>query len=73
MFNWFKKYSVSILDRDWKPIKEVVKVKHVPRTGELIYFEEGGTYYRIIHVVHYLNKKQGIFIIVEKLKQAPNE
>lgn len=71
MFNWFKKYSVTILDQNWQPIKNVIKVKHVPRYGELIYFEEGGIYYRVIIVAHYLNKKQGIFLVVEPLNQAP--
>jgi len=71
MFGLFRKYSVSILDRKWKPIKEVVKVKHIPRAGEILFFEEN--YYRVINVVHFITDKQGIFIIVEKLDTQPEE
>lgn len=63
----FSKYSVSILDKDWKPIKSLVKVKYIPRQGELIYLDDN-VYYRVINVVYYILDKQGIFIIVEKLE-----
>jgi len=60
-------YIVSILDKDRQPMFENVKVKFVPRHGELMYFEEGGQYYRVLNVFHYINKTHGIFIIVDKI------
>ena len=68
--HFFNNHSVSIIDGDWKYIKEVVKVKHIPRSGEIMFLEmEGGDeYYRVLNVVHYIMKKHGIFLIVEKME-----
>jgi len=63
--NLFKNHSVIILNKNWQPIKSV-KVKHIPRHGEYIYLEEKNQYYAVLNVVYNLNKKQGIFIIVEE-------
>lgn len=73
MFGLFKKYSVSILDQKWEPIRKVIRVQHIPRQGELIYLDDLQAYYRVLNVVHYLNRKQGIFIIVEKLDETPTK
>ena len=70
--NLFRKYSVSVLNREWKTIESVIKVKHVPRAGELIYLKDGN-YYSVINVVHNIGKKQGIFLIVELIGQNPQE
>jgi len=66
MINLFKRYSISILNKNWQPIRMVAKVKHIPRHGEFIYLEETKKYYTVLNVVYYLNNKQGIFIIVEE-------
>jgi hypothetical protein len=71
MFGLFRKYSVSILDRKWKTIKDIVKVKHIPRASEVLFFD--GEYYRVVNIVHSINNKQGIFVIVEKLETQPEE
>jgi hypothetical protein len=70
MFGLFKKYSVSVLNQSWVQLYPIVKVKFIPRSGELIYFEEGGDYYKILNVIHYLKRKQGIFLIVEKIDKS---
>ena len=78
-FKWFyklficKKYSVSILNKQWQPIKEIIKLKYIPRFGELIFLEDIGKYYEVLNVVYYLNDKQGIFLIVDELEdKIPN-
>jgi len=67
MINLFKRTSISILDKDWKPIKQGVKLKHIPRYDEIVWIEETHQYYKVLNVVYYLNKKQGIFIIVGEM------
>lgn len=62
-------YVVTILDRNRKPMFENIKVKFVPRHNELIYFEEGGDYYRVLNVFHYINKRHGIYVVVDKFKR----
>ena len=71
MFGLFRKYSVSILDEKWVQIKDVIRVQHIPRKDEFIYLDNGQQYYRVLNVIHYLNGKQGIFIIVEKIEETP--
>lgn len=66
MINIFRKHSITILNKNWVPIKLVVRVKHIPRHGEFIYLEEEKKYYTVLNVVYNLNGKQGIFIIVEE-------
>lgn len=62
----FNRYSVSILDSSWNVMRPKVKVEHVPRIDELIYLESDSTYYQVKTVVHNINKRQGVFVIVEK-------
>jgi hypothetical protein len=59
-------YSVSLLDSNFTIIIPNMKVKHVPRLNELIYLEEEEQYYIVESVIHNINKKHGIFLIVEK-------
>ena len=61
-----RKYSVSILNSSWEVMMPVAKVEHLPRIDELIYLETDDTYYQVKTVVHNINKKQGVFVIVEK-------
>jgi hypothetical protein len=66
MIKLFKKYSVSILTKSWEPLKQRVKIKYIPRHGELIYIEDTQKYYKVLNVIYYLNNKEGIFIIVDE-------
>jgi len=58
------KYTISILDSKWLPIKRGIKLPIIPRANEFIFIDD--EYYQVSNVVHSLNKKQDIFIIVEK-------
>lgn len=61
-----KRYSVSVLNSNWEVMIPVIKLEHLPRMDELIYLESNEEYYQVKTVVHNINKKQGVFIIVEK-------
>jgi len=69
MRNPFKKQSISILNKSWQPIVPVEKrLRFIPRQGELIFLEEFNQYFKVLNVIYYLNKKQGIFIIVDEFE-----
>lgn len=59
-----KKYSISILDSKWIPIKRNVKMEVVPRRDEYIWFDE--KYYIVLNVVHSITDKQEVFVVVEE-------
>jgi hypothetical protein len=64
-----KKYSVTIMDESWKPLKTIVKLENIPRIDELIFLETQEIYYKVTSVIHYLNDNHGIFIIVTKYSE----
>jgi hypothetical protein len=59
-----RKYNTSLLDSKWNPIKRNLKLSIIPRINEYIYYED--KYYMVLNVVHQLNDKHDIFIIVEE-------
>lgn len=61
----FKKYAVTLMDNKWDIIIPHLKVRHIPRAGELIYITSESTYYKVLNVIHNITKKHEIFIIVE--------
>lgn len=58
------KYTVSILNSKWQPIKRNVKMSIIPRSNEFIYLES--QYYEVLNVVHNIGETQDIFIIVNE-------
>lgn len=61
----FGKYTISIMNNAWEMIIPRIRVKHIPRMGELIYLTDLEQYYRVLNVIHNITNKQEIFIIVE--------
>lgn len=61
----FGKYKISIMNNAWEMVIPKLKVKHIPRMGELIYLTDLEQYYRVLNVIHNITNKQEIFIIVE--------
>jgi hypothetical protein len=59
------KYKISILDSKWQPIKRNLKVEVIPRVNEYLYMDE--KYHKVINVIHTMDKKQDIFVIIEEL------
>jgi len=62
------KYTISFLNCKWTPLKRNLKITVIPRIDEFIYLE--GKYYRVINVVHMMNKNQDIFIIIDEFSQV---
>jgi hypothetical protein len=60
-----RKYSVSILDENWNIIHNTLFLKIIPRVDEIIYLDTLNKYFRVMNVVHYINDKHGIFIILK--------
>ena len=65
------KYTVSILNSKWHPIKRNVEMIIIPRRDEYIYMDE--QYYEVLNVVHMLNEKQDIFVIVNEMVKNINQ
>lgn len=63
------KYTVSILNSKWEPIKIKLKLQVIPRRDEYIYLN--GQYYQVLNVVHQFNTKQEIFIVINEAFVSP--
>jgi hypothetical protein len=64
------KYTVSILNSKWHPIKRNVEMIIIPRRDEYVYMND--QYYEVLNVVHMLNEKQDIFVIVNEMVKNIN-
>ena len=67
MFN--KKCKVSFINTNWEFIKQNVVLDILPNRDELIYIEEFGKYFEVINVVHKLNSKHNIFVIIKEFPE----
>lgn len=61
----FGKYKISVMNNAWEMIIPRIRVKYIPRSGELIYLTDLEQYYRVLNVIHNITNKQEIFVIVE--------
>lgn len=61
------KYNITLLDSKWNPIKNSIKFIAIPRRDEFIYLVD--RYYQVINVVHNMDKKHNIIVIIEELTQ----
>jgi hypothetical protein len=59
-----KKYTVSMLDSKWVPLKRNIKITIIPRRDEYIWLDE--KYFIVLNVVHSITDKQEVFIVVEE-------
>lgn len=64
------KYTVTILNSKWNPIKRNVEMFIIPRRDEYVYMND--QYYEVLNVVHMLNEKQDIFVIVNEMVKNIN-
>lgn len=59
------KHIVTLLDENWKIIKDKAELSSIPKQDELIYIEELNNYYRIIYVIHHLQPKHNVVLILK--------
>lgn len=64
-----RKYSISIIDDNWNKLVDTVNLKYIPRRDELVYIESAKKYFKVLNVIHYLTKNQGIFLVVKPVEQ----
>jgi hypothetical protein len=63
-----RQYTASILDSKWNVVKNRMKFAAIPRSGEYLFFD--GLYHEVLNIVHTLDGKQGIFVIINEI---PNQ
>ena len=61
-----KKHKITLINTNWEPIKTNLTVDVIPRTNELLYLVELGKYFEVVRVIHQLNKKQEIVIVISE-------
>jgi hypothetical protein len=61
-----RKYTVTLLNSKWGIVKRNVNFTIIPRKDEYVYLDE--QYYEVVNVVHMLNKKQDIFVIINEVE-----
>lgn len=67
-FNIFKKkYTVVILNSQWKVLEKNVKLEKIPRINEYIW--NGKKYYRVVNIVHNTVSTQQISLIVNEISE----
>ena len=59
------KYTVSIINSKWVKLKTNLKLSVIPRRDELIYMDE--QYFTVLNIIHMLNKKQDIFVVIDEM------
>lgn len=62
-----QKYTVSILNSKWVPLKRNLKLSIVPRRDELIFMDE--QYFNVLNVIHKLGDIHDIFVIVDEMQE----
>ena len=67
----FRKHAISLMNDEWDIIIPNLKVRQIPREGELIFLDKEKTYYKVITVIHNITKKHSIFVIIENYDKKP--
>jgi hypothetical protein len=62
----FNKIRVNIIDEQWNTLKTNFKLKVIPRIHELMYLGDIEKYYRVVNVIHNINDKQNITVVIEE-------
>lgn len=62
----FNKIRVNIIDEKWNVIKSNFKLQVIPNIHELIYLNDVEKYYRVVNIIHSINNKQNISIVIEE-------
>jgi hypothetical protein len=62
----FNKIKINIIDEQWNIIKTNFKLKVIPRINELMYLGDIKKYYRVVNIIHNINNKQNITVVIEE-------
>lgn len=65
------KYKVSFLNCKWETMTIKLNLTVIPRRDEYVYLNN--QYYQVLNVVHKLNDKQDIFIVINEAFPIPSE
>lgn len=66
-----KKINVSLLDSKWEVIQRNLKLEIIPRRDEYLWFNN--KYYVVLNIVHSIDGKGEILIIIEEHITKTNE
>jgi hypothetical protein len=64
---FFGKKYITIINPKWEIVKANVKCDYLPRKDEYIFIDEN--YYEVLNVVHKLDKKNTVLVVVQKMKK----
>ena len=62
----FNRIRFNIIDEQWNTLKTNFKLKVIPRIHELMYLSDIEKYYRVVNVIHNINDKQNITVVIEE-------
>lgn len=62
----FNRIRVNIIDEQWNIVKTNFKLEVIPRIHELMYLSDVEKYYRVVNVIHNINNKQNVSIVIEE-------
>ncbi len=69
MFKIFRNHTVSVLNEDWDMIIPSLSLKHIPRSGELVYIKKFEDYFIVLNVIHNIEENHGVFIVIKEYQK----
>lgn len=76
LYTWLNRnrpiVHITIIDgnNQYQIIKANFKSKLTPRNGEIIYFDSIGPYYSVIKIIHSINIRHTIWIVVKPIEMS---
>ncbi len=59
-------HFIHIMDTKHNIIKRDVKVNHLPRTGDLLYFDDNDVYHIVINLIFKISDRSGVWVVTKK-------
>jgi hypothetical protein len=64
----FKKSRIILSDPKFKIIKDNLKLEHIPREGDFLFFNDDTNYWVVQKVIYNISNKNNIWIIIIPLE-----
>lgn len=61
---------IHIMDTNHKILKSNVKIKFIPKSNDLICFENDGDYFLVVKVIHLINDRHDIWIVTQQFSAS---